>query len=72
MVSWVTAQTTQRTTPVIVGILANAESMSAGAGHTCALVASGAAKCWGSNATGELGDGTTTERHTPGAVIGFP
>lgn len=37
----------------------------AGAGHTCALRASGGMVCWGDNREGELGDGTMTPRSTP-------
>lgn len=33
--------------------------------HTCALMESGSAKCWGQNTHGELGDGTYEERMTP-------
>src|SRR5664280_2438401 len=39
-----------------------------GYAHTCALVPSGQAYCWGLNNHGQLGDNTTTERHTPVAV----
>jgi alpha-tubulin suppressor-like RCC1 family protein len=38
--------------------------------HTCGLTTSGAAYCWGSNALGKLGDGTSTDRLTPAAVTG--
>jgi alpha-tubulin suppressor-like RCC1 family protein len=39
--------------------------MSAGANHTCGLASDGAAYCWGSNSSGQLGDGSTTTRTTP-------
>lgn len=46
------------------------ESISAGTGFTCGLTETGTAYCWGENASGELGDGTTTDRLTPTPVGG--
>jgi hypothetical protein len=40
-------------------------------GHTCGVTTTGAAYCWGWNGSGELGDGTTTQRLVPTAVA-FP
>src|SRR5688572_5987464 len=44
--------------------------ISAGGAHSCALRADGAAFCWGRNTSGQLGDGTTTDRLTPVPVAG--
>ena len=39
--------------------------MSAGGLHTCAIVGGGAAKCWGANDSGQLGDNSIVQRHDP-------
>lgn len=38
---------------------------------SCALLNSGTVNCWGNNSEGQLGDGTSTERLTPGPVSGI-
>jgi alpha-tubulin suppressor-like RCC1 family protein len=39
-----------------------------GTASTCALLSDGSIRCWGSNANGMLGDGTTTNRLSPTAT----
>ena len=53
------------------GIETNAIAVSAGAGYSCAILASGSVRCWGDNKSGELGDGTTTNSSVPVTVVGF-
>lgn len=56
-------------TPVdAISLSDGAFAVAAGYGHTCALVADGAVKCWGNNFRGPLGDGTQTNRFTAVAV----
>jgi len=45
-------------------------SVASGAGHVCARTTVGL-RCWGWNNHGQLGDGTTADRHTPVSVIGL-
>jgi alpha-tubulin suppressor-like RCC1 family protein len=63
--------TTNRLTPVAVAGGLQFLQVSTGENfHTCGVATGNRAYCWGTNFTGQLGDGTTTRRLTPVAVAG--
>ena len=67
--------TTNSVTPVqVIGPSAAnpAIAVSAGTNHAIALMKDGTILAWGDNSSGQLGDGTTTQRLTPVAVSGLP
>jgi alpha-tubulin suppressor-like RCC1 family protein len=55
----------------VTGFPAPVQRIAAGEAHSCALTQSGAVLCWGSNAAGQLGDGTLTGRTSPTSVSGL-
>ncbi len=50
--------------------LSGAVEVAAGHNHSCARLSDGTVRCWGYNAYGEVGDGTTTNRDTAILVVG--
>ncbi|MFM8973827.1 MAG: hypothetical protein ACKOOG_14605, partial [Actinomycetota bacterium] len=64
--------TTDRTAPTaVIGGLTTITTLVAGGSHTCGLLANGAARCWGENGSGQVGDNTLTDRTAPVAVAGM-
>ncbi|MBN1438850.1 MAG: hypothetical protein JW929_05500, partial [Anaerolineales bacterium] len=66
--------TNSSNTPVEVKYLTGGVvSITAGWGHTCALIQDGGVRCWGDNQYGQLGDGTSVPyRAERGIVAGLP
>ena len=58
-------------TIVVDGAVMKALKISTGFNFSCAVTLEGAAKCWGSNTYGSIGDGTTTSSMTPVQVAGL-
>jgi alpha-tubulin suppressor-like RCC1 family protein len=52
------AQTGRSSFPVKVDVGGKATAIAAGGAHTCAVLETGAVKCWGANDQGQLGRGT--------------
>ncbi|MFC3979438.1 RCC1 domain-containing protein [Streptosporangium jomthongense] len=57
--------------PGLTGVITSTGGIAAGYGHSVALINDGTVKAWGGNGTGQLGDGTTTNRTAPAAVTGL-
>jgi alpha-tubulin suppressor-like RCC1 family protein/phosphatidylethanolamine-binding protein (PEBP) family uncharacterized protein len=55
----------------VAGLSSGVREIALGYGHTCALLDTGAVRCWGDNGYGQIGDGTTDRRATPVSVVGL-
>jgi alpha-tubulin suppressor-like RCC1 family protein len=63
---------TSRSGPVpVLGLGSNVRQIVSGALHTCALLNDGSIKCCRDNESGQIGDGTVSNRNSPVAVVGL-
>jgi alpha-tubulin suppressor-like RCC1 family protein len=63
---------TDRARPAPVMALGGfAVGLGCGGNQCCAVLTGGTVRCWGENASGQLGDRTTTERRLPVTAIGI-
>jgi alpha-tubulin suppressor-like RCC1 family protein len=67
MTQSIDAQVPQPTPKIVTGI-SGATAIAAGSQHTCVIAADKSVKCWGSNSSGALGNGQTTDSSTPVAA----
>jgi alpha-tubulin suppressor-like RCC1 family protein len=59
-------------TPVMtISLPAGVTGLAAGQAHTCAILVSGAVRCWGANGSGQLGNNTFSNSVLPVAVSGL-
>lgn len=64
--------TANRPTPTdVVNLGGVAASITAGGEHTCAVLVGGAAKCWGYNYYGQIGNGSGWTQYSPTSVFGL-
>jgi hypothetical protein len=56
----------------VVSGLTGGSQITGGNLHTCTVLAGGGARCWGRDAYGQLGNGTSSDSATPVVVQNYP
>ena len=55
----------------VMGLTGTVRDLTAGAGHSCAVLNNGQVRCWGGNGSGQLGDGTELGKRAPVTITGL-
>ena len=58
---WLPAAVAGERSPIVTG-MRDAARIAVGGAHSCVIGSDGNVRCWGENGSGQLGDGTTTDR----------
>jgi alpha-tubulin suppressor-like RCC1 family protein len=66
---WGVVATGFRASPELIAGLSGVTQVAAGYWHSMALTGDGTVWCWGANASGQLGDGTLTDRASPAPAL---
>jgi len=61
----------RKTPAYVTGMVSGVSSVSLRARHSCAVTTAGAVKCWGKNASGQLGNNSTANKLSPTTVSGM-
>lgn len=62
---------TSQPEPVSMPVGISFTQITVGISHACGLSSDGSAYCWGGNAYGQIGDGTTATAYTPQLITGY-
>ena len=69
LIGAVTVATSPATVSAAVAPSTSTITLAAGGDHACAVLTTGAVKCWGDNAAGQLGNKTLVTTYKPGTAV---
>jgi alpha-tubulin suppressor-like RCC1 family protein len=60
--------TSKYTVPILINSGTSYQQVATGNSHSCAITSSNQLRCWGLNSSGQLGDGSSSQRSTPQGI----